>query len=112
MMRDWSYGVGGYPEREYHVHLIELPWWLWMLDELPHWIYRKWMWRVPLPRFVVWTDDDGEKYQIESLGEWMFLHVVDPLYTYVYRHKKRREWGFKVDGDELKKAFPDCVLWD
>jgi len=111
-MTSWHFGGNCYFKyRSGSIYLIDRPWWLalvvWFSDEILGRICDLLM-CIPLPKYgrIV---EQGQVFTIKeyygTVGDLFHIYIHDPVFTWCWTHKKKKEIIVDVGYDKLKELF-------
>lgn len=111
-MRTWSYGGNPLPQFLYgSVTLVEMPWWLWLTEQFTD---RScgWIPEIPFPNWPkLHFDKDHPEYTYSpktwygDLSQFYHVCVCLPMFEWIWKHPKRKEYHFEVGWTKLKEVM-------
>lgn len=107
------WGFGGNAMKRYmygEVELIELPWWLWLIEKFAD-CGCSYIPPIPFPDFrkKTWKDSEGEKSTPKewygNLQQFYCSHVCGELAVYLHSHPKRKVYTINLGYEKLKEIL-------
>ena len=111
-MQRWSFGVNAYFNAG-SVFVETLPWYVGLIDWLfDHWLSHDLIPSIPFPNWFPKArgkDTPNELFTLAEwygdLSQWWCGHVDMPIFNWVQKHPKRKEYTIELTYDTVKQIF-------